>query len=216
MKNALVGLVGLVVLLGVAERAKADTIDFTFVSTPNSGGTYVDAFGTFTGNVVPLAANSTDYNLLLVDSGTITVVSNVPPTPFDLSIPGPRTPELNGSSDTAYGGSYLFSNTAGGVNVTNGPTGVCYVCFLMPGAPADGGDFDLYFVVSGINGAAGNSELVASDEGNHDYLYTTDGTLTLYGQVGNYQLTPEPASWLLLGSGVMMLGFVGYRKTAAV
>ena len=215
MKNAVIGLMGFVALLAVAGRAKADTIEFTFVSTPNVDGTYVDASGTFIGNVT-YYNNPADQDLLLVNGGTITVVSNVPPTPFDPSIPGPRTPELNGSSNTAYGGSYLFTHTAGGVDVTNGPTGVCYVCFLMPGNPADGGDFDLYFVVSGVNGALGNSELVASDEGNHDYLYTTDGTLTLYGEVGNYQLTPEPSSWVLLASGVMLLGFVAYRRTAAV
>jgi hypothetical protein len=215
MKNALVGLVGLVVLLGVAGRAKADTIDFTFVSTPNSGGTYVDASGTLTGNITYLN-NPADQDILFVNSGMITVVSNVPPTPY---APGvhPLTPELNGNSTTnASGGGFLFANSPGGIVVSDVGNSPCDVCFVMPGDPADGGDFTFSIEAIGINGASDNAEIIASDGGNHGYLYETTGTLTLSGQVADYQLTPEPPSWLLLGSGVMLLGFGAYCRTAAV
>jgi hypothetical protein len=211
MKRPAVAFVVFVALLGVAGSAKADTLDFSFISTPNSAGTYVDAFGTLTGNVTYLN-DPTDENVLLVNAGTITVVSNVPPTPFDPSGPTPRTPELNGSSDIGFGGSFLFSNTSAGVNVANGPTGACWVCFDMPGNPADGGDFDFEIIATGVNGAPDNSEIIAGGNGIGDYQYTTDGTLTLYGQVGNYDLTPEPPSWLLLGSGIALLGFLFYRR----
>lgn len=216
MKRPAVAFVVFVALLGVAGSAKADTLDFSFISTPNSAGTYVDAFGTLTGNVTYLN-DPTDENVLLVNAGTITVVSNVPPTPFDPSGPIPRTPELNGSSDISVSGSgFLFSNSSAGVNVADVGYAICDVCFSMQGNPADGGDFYFEIIASGVNGTPNNSSIVASDGGNHDYLYTTDGTLTLYGQVGNYDLTPEPPSWLLLGSGIVLLGFLFYRRSIPV
>jgi hypothetical protein len=205
-----------VALLGVAGSAKADTIDFSFISTPNAAGTYVDAFGTLTGNITYLD-DPADLDLLMVDAGTITVVSNVSPTPSNASGHLPRTPQLNGSSNRSFSnGGFVFNNSSTGVNMSHVGYDGCDVCFSMPGNPADGGGFTFAIDPSGVNGVLGNSEIIASDGGANDYLYTTGGTLTLSGQVADYALTPEPPSWLLLGSGVVLLAFLFYRRSVAV
>ncbi len=215
MHRPLLALAVFSALLGVAGRAKADTIDFTFVSTPNIDGTYVDASGTLTGNIT-YYNDPADEDILFVNSGTISVVSNVPPTPFEPGV-HPLIPELNGTSTTSYSaGGFMFAHSPGGILVSDAGIGPCDVCFLMPGNPADGGDFTFAIEALGINGAPNNAEIVASDGGNHGYLYETSGTLTLSGQVANYNLTPEPPSWLLLGSGGMLLGFMAYRRSATV
>ncbi len=227
MQRPTLALVVFVLISGLAGSAKADTIDFTFVSTPNSSGTYVDASGALTGNLT-WSTNPADLNVLVlnggISGGTITVVSNIPPSPF---VPGAHflIPELNGSSDLSSSyGAFQFNNSPGGIIVSSVGTGVAAFVlgsslglgagFDMPGNPADGGPFYFNIFASGINGAPENSAIIASD--GEAYEYETDGTLTLDGHVGAYDLTPEPPSWLLLGSGVMLLAFVGQRKSAAV
>jgi hypothetical protein len=124
-------------------------------------------------------------------------------------------PELNGSSDLALtSGVFEFRNSPDGIIVLSFASSAYQVGFYMPGDPAYGGEFDFDIDVSGLNGAPDNSEVIASD-GDH-YTYETDGTLTLDGQAGAYDLTPEPPSWLLLASGIALLGFMFYRRPAAV
>ena len=218
MQRPTLALVLSVSLLGVAGSAKADTIEFSFVSTPNSSGTDVAAWGTVTGAVANAGpAYPGDLNTLVMADGTITVVSNISPTPLNASGPLPRTPQLNGSSQLSFSdGGFVFSNTSSGVSVSHVGYDDCDVCFHMRGSPADGGGFTFAIDPSGLNGAPGNSEIIASDGGANDYLYETGGTLTLSGQVANYALTPEPPSWLLLGSGILLLGFLFYRRSVAV
>ena len=214
MQRPTLALVVFVSLLGLAGSAKADTIDFRFVSTPNINGTYVDASGTLTGTVYNSPSSPpTDLNALLVGGGTITVVSNIPASPFEGNgVFG--IPELNGSSDISFSNSGLqFNNSPNGIIVSNNANEPCNVCFLMPGNPAVGGDFTFTINASGVNGTANNSQIVAGEDGNGPYNYVTDGTLTIDGQVGAYDLTPEPASLLLLGSGVALLVFMVYRKS---
>jgi hypothetical protein len=213
MQRPTLALVVFVSLLGLAGSAKADTIEFSFVSTPNSSGTYVDASGTFTGEIAP-SIYPDELGDFVLSGGTITVVSNVPPTP---SVPYsyPKTPELNGTSDTGpSSGVFEFSNSPNGIIVSTFCCSLNQVGFYMPGNPADGGEFFFDIFASGVNGAPGNSDIVATDE--DTYLYSIDGTLTLSGQAGAYDLTPEPPSWLLLGSGVALLGFVFYKRPVAV
>jgi hypothetical protein len=208
----MLALVVFVSLLGLAGSAKADTISFSFVSTPNSSGTYVDASGTFTGEIAP-SIYPAELGDFVVSGGTITVVSNIPPSPNG-SGTNSLIPELNGSSDVSYiTGVFHFSNSPNGIIVssTQGPSN--QVGFFMPGNHADGGEFSFDIDASGLNGAPGNSEILATDDGAYDYI--TDGTLTLDGQAGAYDLTPEPPSWLLLGSGVVLLGFMFYRRPMA-
>jgi hypothetical protein len=213
MQRSTVALVVFASLLGLAGSAKADTIDFSFVSTPNINGTYVDASGTFTGNVT-WSTNPSDLNVFVVSDGTITVVSNIPPSPNG-SGTNSLIPELNGSSDSAYSsGVFQLNNSPNGIIVSSSGHPADQVGFDMPGNPADGGGFSFDIDASGVNGAPGNSSIVATDDGS--YLYSTDGMLTLDGHVGAYDLTPEPPSWLLLGSGVVLLGFVFYKKPVAV
>ena len=215
MQRRTLAVVVFVSLLGVAGSAKADTIEFSFVSTPNSSGTYVDAWGTVTGAVANAGpAYPGDLNTLVMADGTITVVSNIPPSP-DPNGEGifPLTPELNGSSDLGFSSGYIvFSNSPNGIIVSStDPVG-----FYMPGNPADGGPFAFYIFASGVNGTANNSYIIATNDGNGPDQYITDGTLTLYGQVGAYDLTPEPPSWLLLGSDVALLGFMFQRRSVAI
>ena len=214
MQRPTLALVAFVSLLGFAGSAKADTIDFSFVSTPNSSGTYVDASGTLTGSLT-WSTNPADVNVFLETGGTITAVSNVPPSPF---VQGkyPLIPELNGSSDLGgSSGGFQFSNSPNGIIVSSIGTLDDGVDFYMPGEDNVGGKFFYVIDASGLNGAPGNSEIIATDDG-FSFYYQTSGTLTLSGQVGAYDLTPEPPSWLLLGSGVVLLGYFFYRRPLAV
>ncbi|HSY37700.1 MAG TPA: hypothetical protein VK814_18240 [Acidobacteriaceae bacterium] len=210
MQRPTLALVVFVSLLGVAGSAQADTISFSFVSTPNSSGTYVDASGTVTGTLTYFS-NPADLNVLLQNGGTITTVSNIPPSPF---VEGkyPLIPELNDSSNiSSSNGGFQFNNSPDGIIVTSFGGGAA---FYIPGKDFEGGDFYFEIEASGLNGAPGNGEIVATDDG-FSFYYVTDGTLTLSGQVGAYDLTPEPPSWLLLGSGVALLGFMFYRRPMA-
>lgn len=215
MKRPLIAL-ALLALIAVAAKAKADTLNFSFVSTPNTNGTYVDAYGTLTGTLTySNSADPTNLNVFVVGTGTINVVSNLPASPN--GSPGyPLTPALNGSSSKSWSdGGFKFTNTPEGTAVSNMSTDSCNVCFLMAGNAADGGDFTFVIDATGLNGVAGNSFIDAGQDGSGPYNYSTGGTLTLTGEAGVYNLTPEPATWLLLGSGVTLLGFVVYRRTAA-
>jgi hypothetical protein len=96
MQRPMLAVVVFVSLLGLAGSAKADTIEFSFVSTPNIDGTYVDASGILTGNLTySNHADPSDLNLFVVESGSITVVSNIPPSP-NMPPDYPQNPELNG------------------------------------------------------------------------------------------------------------------------
>ena len=128
----------------------------------------------------------------------------------------PLIPELNGSSDLGgSSGGFQFSNSPNGIIVSSIGTLDDGVDFYMPGEDNVGGKFFYVIDASGLNGAPGNSEIIATDDG-FSFYYQTSGTLTLSGQVGAYDLTPEPPSWLLLGSGVVLLGYFFYRRPLAV
>jgi len=118
MQRPTLALVVFVSLLGVAGSAQADTISFSFVSTPNSSGTYVDASGTVT-DTLTYFSNPADLNVLLQNGGTITTVSNIPPSPF---VQGkyPLIPELNDSSNiSSSNGGFQFNNSPNGIIVTS-------------------------------------------------------------------------------------------------
>jgi hypothetical protein len=109
----------------------------------------------------------------------------------------------------------ILTNSAGGVNLVPfgfGPGGGEFgVAFDMAGNLADGGQFIFAIEPYGVNGTANNANVVGTNDGN-GILSGASGTLTLYGQLGAYDLTPEPSSWLLLGSGAIFLGFLIYRR----
>jgi hypothetical protein len=210
VKRLAITFIVLVASFGVGRSAKADSVTFTFTGANSAG--YIDARGTLTGYMTWLSDPAV-LNLFEVDSGTITVTSNIAPTPWPSSDTGDnKIPEFNGNSDTSLSrGGFILSNSAGGVTLeTYG--GEFGVCFEMPGNPADGGSFIFAIDAFGVNGTTGNAGVVGTDDGTVGYLYGLPGTLTVYGQLGDYDLTPEPSSWLLLGSGAILLGFLIYRR----
>jgi hypothetical protein len=200
MKNLSLAFVAFAALLAVTPAAKADfnpyNVTFSFSTTPDLSGHYVSASGILSGD--ELGSTTDPFE---VSSGSVNVQSNIAP--------------ITGSGATLGPGSCFFPGTS-----PQGPTITPFHCSAQSGF-----SFEILDpVLGGINIIIGpelSTAVLGTDEfyfweyNGDEPLYTTTGTLNIYGDIGGVEYTPEPPSLLLLGTGLFLLGFFAIGKARA-
>jgi hypothetical protein len=193
MKKFCLALLALATALAIAPAAMADTFIFTYSSNDGTTGVF---------SVTALAAVQVSGEW--VATGGTAWITGAPlgilPGLTDLTlIPNPLAPNQNTSPDGAFyfddvllpGANPLISNNGLLFDITDGPDTGDTLNIFSNGAGPGTYEADIY-----ANGA-----------------YVSD--------LGNFTLTdiaspvPEPSSLLLLGTGLLGLAFVAFRKTKA-
>jgi hypothetical protein len=193
MKKFALALLALATALAITPAAMADDFNFDFTSAgSNTNGSYVLAFGMdLIGNEVSHTATSVTY---LITSGNLLSVSG---TESLFSGSGVLAPVSTDGSDNlltiGLGDPFV---DFGGMSFLVGSN------YLNLWSPWNGGTF-----------TGSNTNDYGIDEGPAStgaIVYHTDGNLSVSNETPTP--TPEPSSLLLLGTGLLGLAFVAFRK----
>jgi hypothetical protein len=192
MKKFSLALLALATALAITPAAMADTFDFSFTSAgSNVHGSYVLAFGIdLIGNEVSHTATSATY---LITSGTLSNVS--------------------GSESLFFGSGVLAPvGTDGSDNLLTIGLGDPFVDFGGMSFLVGSHYLNLWSPWNGGTFTGSNTNDYGVDEGpasTQAIAYHTNGNLSVFDET---TVTPEPSSLLLLGTGLLGLAIVVFRK----
>jgi hypothetical protein len=197
MKKFSIALFALASALAISPAAMADTFGFAF-TTPNqgpSGGSDIFAYGTLIGTLI-------SPGVWDITSGTINVLgATTPVSGTGTVIANPNAPTKN----------TILSNS--------GQWDISYDDLLTPGASGHTpyvDNFGLLFSINGVeinifSGTSSNPGFSGAGKNDYDTFVDSRG-YTENGELNVYSITPEPSSLLMLGTGLLGLAFVVFRK----
>jgi hypothetical protein len=196
MKKLSLVVLALATALAIAPAAKADNFGFTAsgVNSGDPGGTaatpaWVSASGTLTG----VGLGGSNWGITGASGVSITINGDT----GSASLVASTDPWHGDSPNTEFNYSDVIntSGAQGGVPTVDGNSGLLF--------QITSGVYSGYFAEIYYDGFG--DVLSASPDGS---LYVPETN----GYDVNFQVTPEPSSWLLLGTGLLFLGGFLYRK----
>jgi len=202
--------------LAIAPAALADSFTYTFAENVG-GGDIITATGTLTGNLI----GTGEYD---ITSGTITLTDPGHPNIDGTGILGTITAPTKKNTDYTFG----ISTSAGSADIDFGSDPV--YPYLFPGANPQINSVNgaLVFNITSGSGTGSGVALTADGPGEYQIQEIYYGNpkkgqapdvYAYFGPEGTFDAspatsaTPEPSSLLLLGTGLLGLAVVVFRKT---
>jgi len=201
MKKLLLALLAMATALAITPAAKADTFYFTATTVTD----VVLASGYLTGTLVSGSGPTATYNLSSVASGGVSVL--------DTLFPGGGSPTFNVSvaRDGTSTDDYTTPNAGAQHLIGTAPNGL-YLSAVF------GSGTDLIEFFSGSTCLVGSPPGTSTPSPSGYCVYENIGATsqeTVLGDFNIVDVTPEPSSLLLLGTGLLGLAFVAFRKAKA-